>query len=232
MNPRGRGLILTQKVLAERGHHEQAQAIGAVRNRAHWSRYVADLIQRIQCSVRRFHDLSKLRFLPRSGCPCRKPTTVRNKRNPSCRHRETDNRSKVERSGDKGQCPRTANYGDGPGARIGRQQTDRVADFDRRWRSRTTTRLGDNTRRTLLMHGRPLRNSGPSASSPLPNCWTPRGRRPAVGCARLAFAPSRSVGAQRARSATDGPRLRPGSNPDNPLSKTCPCSSAAYPAAN
>ncbi len=35
---------------------------------------------------------------------------------------------------------------------------------------------------------------------------------------------------ERARSATNGPRLRPGSGPDNTLSKTCPCSSAAYPA--
>jgi DNA repair photolyase len=63
VNPRGRGLILTQEALAEHGHHEQAQAVGAVRDKAHWSRYVADLIRHIQGSVRRFHDLSKLRFL-------------------------------------------------------------------------------------------------------------------------------------------------------------------------
>ena len=29
VNPRGRGLILTQKALAEHGYHEQAQAAGA-----------------------------------------------------------------------------------------------------------------------------------------------------------------------------------------------------------
>lgn len=63
VNPRGRGLILTQKVLAEHSHHEPAQAVCAVRNKAQWSRYVADLIRHIQHSVRRFHDLSKLRFL-------------------------------------------------------------------------------------------------------------------------------------------------------------------------
>ncbi len=40
VNPRGRGLILTQKALAEHGYLQQAQAIGAVRNRVHWSRYV------------------------------------------------------------------------------------------------------------------------------------------------------------------------------------------------
>jgi DNA repair photolyase len=63
VNPRGRGLILTQKALAEHGYHQQAEAIGAVRNRVRWSRYVVDLIQHLQCSVRRFHDISKLRFL-------------------------------------------------------------------------------------------------------------------------------------------------------------------------
>jgi DNA repair photolyase len=63
VNPRGRGLILTQKALAEHGHYEQAQAVGAVRNRAQWSRYVVALIQHFQSSVRRFYDTSKLRFL-------------------------------------------------------------------------------------------------------------------------------------------------------------------------
>ena len=38
VNPRGRGLILTQEALAEHGHHEQAQAVVAVRDKAHWSR--------------------------------------------------------------------------------------------------------------------------------------------------------------------------------------------------
>lgn len=63
VNPRGRGLILTQQALAEHGYHEQAQAVGAVRNRTQWSRYVAVLIRHLQDSVRRFSDTSKLRFL-------------------------------------------------------------------------------------------------------------------------------------------------------------------------
>lgn len=63
VNPRGRGLLLMQKALAEHGYHEQAQAVGAVRNRAQWSRYVASLIQHLQGSVRHFYDTSKLRFL-------------------------------------------------------------------------------------------------------------------------------------------------------------------------
>lgn len=63
VNPRGRGLILTQKALTDHGHHEQAQAVGAVRNRAQWSRYVVSLIQHLQDSVRRLYDTSKLRFL-------------------------------------------------------------------------------------------------------------------------------------------------------------------------
>ena len=63
VNPRGRGLILTQKTLAEHGYHEQAQAVGAVRKKVNWSRYVVALIQHLQDSVRRFYDTSKLRFL-------------------------------------------------------------------------------------------------------------------------------------------------------------------------
>jgi DNA repair photolyase len=63
VNPRGRGLIVTQKALAEQGNHQQAAAIGAIRNRVHWSRYVTNLIQRLQGSVRRSYDINKLRFL-------------------------------------------------------------------------------------------------------------------------------------------------------------------------
>jgi DNA repair photolyase len=63
VNPRGRGLLLTQKALAEHGYHEQAQAMGTVRNRAIWSRYVVTLIQRLQSSTRRVYDTSRLRFL-------------------------------------------------------------------------------------------------------------------------------------------------------------------------
>ena len=63
VNPRGRGLILTQEALAEHGYHQQAEAVAAVRNRIRWSRYVVDLINNVQCSVRRSHDINELRFL-------------------------------------------------------------------------------------------------------------------------------------------------------------------------
>jgi DNA repair photolyase len=63
VNPRGRGLILTQKALAEHGYREQARTVGAVRSRVNWSRYAIALIQHLQGSVRRFYDTSKLRFL-------------------------------------------------------------------------------------------------------------------------------------------------------------------------
>lgn len=58
--------------------------------------------------------------------------THRNERNPSYPHRDTDNRLKTGRNGDKGQRPRTAKYSGGPDARIGQRQTNRVTDFDRR----------------------------------------------------------------------------------------------------
>lgn len=63
VNPRGRGLILTEKALVEHGYHQQAEAVAGVRNRIGWSRYVVELIKNVQCSVRRFHDIKKLRFL-------------------------------------------------------------------------------------------------------------------------------------------------------------------------
>jgi len=63
VNPRGRGLILTQETLAEHGYQQQTAAVAAVRNRIRWSRYVVDLIKHVQRSVRRFHDINELRFL-------------------------------------------------------------------------------------------------------------------------------------------------------------------------
>lgn len=56
-------MILMEEALAAHGCRQQAEAIGAIRNRVRWSRYVVDLIQHIQSSVRRFHDIGKLRFL-------------------------------------------------------------------------------------------------------------------------------------------------------------------------
>lgn len=63
VNRRGRGLILTQESLAGHAHHKQAEAIGEIRSRNRWSRYVVDVINRVQRSVRQFHDIDKLRFL-------------------------------------------------------------------------------------------------------------------------------------------------------------------------
>jgi len=63
VNPRGRGLILTQQALESKQYHAEAAAIQRIRNRAHWSAYVVQLIQNMQQSVKRFYDIGKLRFL-------------------------------------------------------------------------------------------------------------------------------------------------------------------------
>jgi len=63
VNPRGRGLILTQHALAQNGYNVESKAIAAIRSRSAWSRYVAGLIENIQRSMRRHSDISKLRFL-------------------------------------------------------------------------------------------------------------------------------------------------------------------------
>ncbi|MCX5645303.1 MAG: DNA photolyase [Phycisphaerae bacterium] len=63
VNPRGRGLILTQQALLEHGYVHQGEAIGAIRNKRCWSKYVVGLIKHLQSSMRRFSDINKLRFL-------------------------------------------------------------------------------------------------------------------------------------------------------------------------
>jgi len=63
INPRGPGLRQCQEKLELRGHKDEAKAVGAIRNRKRWSRYVLDLIRNVQKSVRRHSDISKLRFL-------------------------------------------------------------------------------------------------------------------------------------------------------------------------
>lgn len=63
VNPRGRGLILTQKALESNGFCKEAASIDSVRNRSNWSRYVAGLIRNVQQSVRKLSDINKLRFL-------------------------------------------------------------------------------------------------------------------------------------------------------------------------
>lgn len=63
VNPRGKGLILTQEALADAGFEKEARAVELVRNRKNWSRYVVELIEKVQSSVREYSDISKLRFL-------------------------------------------------------------------------------------------------------------------------------------------------------------------------
>ena len=63
VNPRGRGLILTQKALESNGLCKEAASIDSVRNRSNWSRYVAGLIRNVQQSVRKLSDINKLKFL-------------------------------------------------------------------------------------------------------------------------------------------------------------------------
>ncbi|MBN2455713.1 MAG: hypothetical protein JXB29_04110 [Sedimentisphaerales bacterium] len=63
VNPRGRGLILTQQALKSAGFHYEAAHIESVRCRENWSWYVARLIKNIQQSVRKLYDIRKLRFL-------------------------------------------------------------------------------------------------------------------------------------------------------------------------
>jgi DNA repair photolyase len=63
VNPRGRGLILTQKALESNGFCKEAASIDSVRNRSNWSRYVTGLIRNVQQSVRKLSNINKLRFL-------------------------------------------------------------------------------------------------------------------------------------------------------------------------
>jgi DNA repair photolyase len=63
VNPRGPGLRLCQEALEKNGFTEQAEAIAAIRQRTHWSNYVAQLVSTVQQAVRKHSDVSKLRFL-------------------------------------------------------------------------------------------------------------------------------------------------------------------------
>ena len=63
VNPRGRGLILTQQALEEAGFPSEAAAIKNIRKRDNWSDYVIHLIRNVQQSVRKYYDINKLRFL-------------------------------------------------------------------------------------------------------------------------------------------------------------------------
>jgi DNA repair photolyase len=63
VNPRGKSIILTQEALEKAGYFKEAQAVEAVRNQKNWSEYTFQLIRNLQCSVRKYSDISKLRFL-------------------------------------------------------------------------------------------------------------------------------------------------------------------------
>lgn len=63
VNARGPGLKHTQEALAAHGLTREAAANGAIRRKEAWSRYVADLIAKVQDSVRTHFDITKVRFL-------------------------------------------------------------------------------------------------------------------------------------------------------------------------
>ncbi len=63
VNPRGRGLILTQQALKDGGFNAESAAIASIRVRAVWSEYVTNLIKNLQRSVRTHSDIKKLKFL-------------------------------------------------------------------------------------------------------------------------------------------------------------------------
>jgi len=63
VNARGPGLKLTQQALQKAGFHNEAAAVGNIRNQKNWSRYTAELISNIQQSTCRFHDINQLRIL-------------------------------------------------------------------------------------------------------------------------------------------------------------------------
>jgi len=63
VNPRGPGLRPCQEALELWGYQREAEAVGRIRHKVHWSRYVAGLVRNVQQSMRRHSDIGKLRFL-------------------------------------------------------------------------------------------------------------------------------------------------------------------------
>jgi DNA repair photolyase len=63
VNPRGKGLILTQEALEKSGYVKEAESVQSIRRRDAWSQYTFDLIKKIQGSVRQYSDIHKLKFL-------------------------------------------------------------------------------------------------------------------------------------------------------------------------
>ncbi|MFB3789485.1 MAG: radical SAM protein [bacterium] len=63
VNQRGPGLRLCQETLELRGYDEPAQAIRSIRTGNGWSHYVVELLKNTQRSVRKYSEISRLRFL-------------------------------------------------------------------------------------------------------------------------------------------------------------------------
>jgi DNA repair photolyase len=63
VNARGPGLRLTEQALEQSGYSAEAAATHRVRRTSEWSKYVVDLIRKVQLSVRQAYDITKLRVL-------------------------------------------------------------------------------------------------------------------------------------------------------------------------
>jgi len=63
VNGRGPGLGITQQTLRSAGYAREADALSAVRHESEWSAYTRRLLGNVQASLKRWHSLSKLRFL-------------------------------------------------------------------------------------------------------------------------------------------------------------------------
>ena len=63
VNPRGSGLRLTEEALRDKGFSAEAGTISMIRQRRHWSRYVAQLAADVQAAMRKHLGIDRLRFL-------------------------------------------------------------------------------------------------------------------------------------------------------------------------
>jgi len=63
VNPRSPGLKHCQQALELWGYDKEAEEIEKIRNRQNWSRYVVNLLGNVQQSVRKYSEITKLRFL-------------------------------------------------------------------------------------------------------------------------------------------------------------------------
>lgn len=63
VNPRGKGLAMTEETLRVNGFLAEAEEVSRVRHKKHWSPYVAGLIKNLQVAMRKHMSTRKLRFL-------------------------------------------------------------------------------------------------------------------------------------------------------------------------